>query len=194
MSGTYARGGQERTTAGWVILAVSSCLAAFLVISGLIYATGSGERHEAALAAAGCEPGLSPPGLQCTTQQMLIGQYLAILTPASRQINADMAAYTASERHHLLTTAEAALTAEVASEGVFDTSLAGIEFPPAIAPMAKALVQAYQALAKLTADQARSSTLTQLTSFSHRVQVADAAVQTEMKLVLKALHSPPQES
>jgi hypothetical protein len=194
ISGTYARGGQEQTTAGWVILVVSSCLAALLVIAGLIYATGTGERHQAALAAAGCEPGLSPSGLQCTTQQMLVSQYMAILTPASRQVNADMAAYTASERHHLLAAAEAALTAEVTSENAFDTSLARIEFPPAIGPIAKALVRADQALAKLTAEQARSSTLTQLRSFNHRVQVADGAVQTEMKLILKALHSPPQES
>jgi hypothetical protein len=194
MSGTYARGSQGQTTAGWVILVVSSCLAGLLVIAGLIYATGSGERRQAALAAAGCEPGLSPPGLQCTTQQMLISQYMAILTPASRQVNADMAACTASERHHLLATAEAALTAEVTSENAFDTSLAGIEFPPAITPIAQALVRAGQALGKLTAEQARSSTLIQLTSFSHRVQVAGTAVQTEMKLMLKALHSPPQES
>jgi hypothetical protein len=194
MSGTNARDGQKQTTVGWIILMVSSCLAGLLVIAGLIYATGTGERHEAALAAAGCEPGLSPSGLQCTTQQMLISQYMAILAPASRQVNADMAAYTASEGHYLLAAAEAALTAEAASENAFDTSLVGIEFPPAIAPVAKALVQADQALAKLTAEQARSSTLTQLRSFNHRVQVAGAAVQTEMKLILKDLHSPPRES
>jgi len=191
MSKTYARRGQEQTTAGSVILMVSSFLAALLVIAGLIYATGTGERHEAALAAAGCEPNLSPSGLQCTTAQMLAGQYMAIMTPASQQLNADVAAYTASERHHLAA-AEAALTAEVTSENAFDSSLAGIEFPPAIAPIAKALLRANQALAKLTAGQARSSSLTRLRSFNHRVQAANAAVQTEMKLILKALHSPPQ--
>jgi hypothetical protein len=194
MSGTYARGSREQTTVGWVILMVSSCLAALMVIAGLIYATGTGQRHEAALAAAGCEPGLSPSGLQCTTQQMLISQYMTILTSASQQLNVDMAAYTASEGHHLLAAAEAALVAEVTSENAFGTSLGGIKFPPAIAPAAKALVRANQALAKLTAEQARSSTLPRLRSFNHRVQVAGAAVRTEMQLILKALHSPPQES
>jgi hypothetical protein len=191
MSEAYARRGQEQTTTGSVILMVSSFLAAVVVIAGLIYATGTGERHQAALAAAGCEPGLSPSGLQCTTAQMLASRYMAIVTPASQQLDADVAAYTASERHHLAA-AEAALTAEVTSENAFDTSLAGIAFPPAIAPIAKALVQADQALATLTAEQARSSSLTQLRSFNHRVQVASAAVQTEMKLILKALDSPPQ--
>jgi hypothetical protein len=193
MSGTYARGGQERTTAGAVILIASSCLAGLLVIAGLIYATGTGQRHEAALAAAGCEPSLSPSGLQCTTWQMLTSQYMATVTPANRQVNVDVAAYTASEGNDLAA-AEAALMAEVTSENALDTSLAGFPFPPAIVPVAKALIRADQALAALTAEQARSTSLTQLRSFNHRVQIAGAAVQTEMKLLLKALHSPPQES
>jgi hypothetical protein len=187
-SATHARRGQDETAAGRVILMVSSILAAALVIAGLIYATGTPERHQAALAAAGCEPGLSPSGLQCTTAQMLARQYLAIMTPASQQLNADVAAYTASERHKLAA-AEAALTAEVTSEHAFDTSLAGIAFPPAIAPIARALIQANQALATLIAEQADSSSLTQLRSFNHRVQVASAAVQAEMKLIRKALDS-----
>jgi hypothetical protein len=193
MSAAYATGGQERTKTGGIILAVSSCLSALLVIAGLIYATGTGERHQAALTAAGCEPGLSPSGLQCTTQRMLISQYMAILTPASQQLNADLAAYAAGARHDLAA-AETALTAEVTSEHAFGKSLAGITFPPVIAPIAGALVRADQALAKLTAEQARSSTLTQLGSFSHRIEVASATVQTEKKLILEALRSPPQES
>jgi hypothetical protein len=189
ISETYARRGQEETS-GRVILMVSSSLAALLVIAGLIYATGTSERHKAALAAAGCEPNLSPSGLQCTTAQMLASQYMAIMTPVIQQLNADVAAYTANERDNLAA-AEVALEAEVTSEQAFDTRLAGIAFPPTIAPIAEALIQASQALAKLTAEQARSSSLTQLRSFNHQVQVASAAVQTDMKLIRKALDSPP---
>ena len=68
---TYARGGQEQTTAGSVILVAISLLTAFLVIAGLGYAAGTGGRHKAALAAAGCEPNLSPSGLQCTTWRVI---------------------------------------------------------------------------------------------------------------------------
>jgi hypothetical protein len=186
MSETYASGGQEQTKAGRIILTVSSSLAALLVIAGLIYAMGTGERHQAALAAARCEPSLSPSGLQCTTAQMLASHYLAIMTPARQQLNADQAAYTANDRDNLAA-AETALTAEVTSEHAFGTSLAGITFPPAIAPMAKALVRADQACAKLTAEQARSPSLTRLRTFNHRVRVASAAVQTEMKLIRKTL-------
>jgi hypothetical protein len=190
MSEAYATGAQEQTRAGGVIIAVSSILAALLVIAGLIYASGTGARHQAALAAASCEPNLSPSGLQCTTAQMLTSQYMAIMTPASQQLNADAAAYTASEKHNL-TEAEAALTAEVTSEDAFDTGLAAITFPAAIAPIAKALVQANQACATLTAEQARSTSLTQLRSFNGRVRVADTAAATEMKLIRTALDSPP---
>src|ERR1700677_2809217 len=190
MSEAYARGAREQTTAGGVIVVVSSVLSALLVIAGLSYASGTGARHEAALAAASCEPTLAPSGLPCTTAQMLASEYMAIMTPATQQLNTDMAAYTASEKHNLAG-AEAALTAEVASERALDTSLAAITFPPAIAPIATALIRANQARAALTAEQARSSSLTTLRSFNGRVRVADAAVQTEMKLIRQALDSPP---
>ena len=189
MNEAYATGGQEETATGKVIVIVVSALSALLVLLGLIYATGTGERHKVALAAAECEPNLSPSGLQCTTTQMLAGQYMAIMTPVSQQLNADVAAYTANERHNLAA-AEAVLAAEVTSLHGFDTSLAGIAFPPAIAPIANALIQADQALARLIAEQARSSSVSKLRSFNNRVRVARAAVQTEMTLIRKALDSP----
>jgi hypothetical protein len=216
---TYARGGHDQTAAGRVIVMAAGFMAAVLVIAGLVYATGTSARHKAALAAAGCEPSLFISGLPCTTQQMVISQYEGIVPPASKQLNADMAAYRANERRNLVA-AEAALTAEVATVQALDNSLAAVAFTPqnratALAlittafssgnpvpsaaimftpqatAMADALVRANQALAKLTAEQARSSSLTQLRSFNHRVQVASAAVQTDMKLLREAVAAPP---
>ena len=191
MSNAHAAGGLDDTTAGKIILMISSALAALLVIGGLVYAAGTGARHQAALTAAGCEPGLAPSGQQCTTAPMLASQVMAVMTAASQQLNADTAAYTACENSDI-TTAEAALAAELTSEHAFDTGLAAIAFPPAIAPIAKVLIRAEQARANLTAEQARSSSLPQLRSFNKRVQVATAAVQTEMKLIREAVDSPPQ--
>jgi hypothetical protein len=111
------------------------------------------------------------------------------MTPASQQLEVDEAAYAANEGHSLAA-AEAALMAEVTSEHAFDTSLAAMKFPPAIAPVAAALVRADQARVKLLAEQAQSSSLTQLRSSTHQAQVASAAVQTEMKLMLDALNAP----
>jgi len=189
MSEAYARGGQPKNIAGGVILILSSLLAALLVAAGLMYATGTSARHEAAITAAGCEPGLAPDGLPCTTAPMLTSQYTAIVTPASQQLATDMAAFTANERRNLAA-AETALTAEVMSEHAFGTNLAAIKFPVTMAPIAKALIQANQARAKLTAEQAQSSSLTQLRSFNHQIQTANAAVQADMKLLSQALASP----
>jgi hypothetical protein len=197
---------------------VTSVLAALLVVAGLIYARGTGERHLAALGAAGCEPSLFISGLPCTTEQMVASQYEAIVTPATQQLNTEMAAYAVDERRDLAA-AEADLSAEVVTEQAFGKSLAAATFTPQnratadaliqsatssatpvplaaaiftpqVTAIADALIQANQARAELTAEQARSSSLTRLRSFNQRVQVASVAVQTEMTLIGKALDSP----
>lgn len=188
MSENFAGGRQEQAAAGGVLLAIISLLAAVLVIAGLFYATGTSGRHKAALAAAGCAPNLSPSGQDCTTMRMLLRRYKTITTPAVQQLKTDAAAYTASERHNLAR-AEAALTAEVTVEKALAARLARFPFPPAVAPLAKALLQANDARAQLTAQQARSSSLTQLRSFNGRVRAASTAVRIKMKLVRKALDS-----
>jgi hypothetical protein len=218
MSETYTWPGQDGSTekAGHVILLVVAFLSALLVTGGLIYATGISARHRAAMAAGGCEPSLFISGLPCTTQQMMASHYEAIVTPATQQLTTEMVAYAASERRDLAA-AEVDLSSEVATEQAFDNSLAAMTFTPQnqhtadvliqnatsngtavplssalftpqLTAIANALIQANQALAKLLAEQARSSSLTQLRSFNHRVKVARAAVQTEMKFIIKALH------
>jgi hypothetical protein len=192
MSETYARGGQENTGFGGFILVVASLLSALLVLAGLIYAVGTPARHRAALAAAGCEPSLSPAGVQCTTAQMLTKQFLAIMVPARQQLSADQAAYSGDVRRRNLAAAQTALMAEVTSEHTFDTSLARITFPPAVMAIVKALTQANKARATLTVKQAQSTSLAQVRSFNRRVDVSAVAVEKEVKLIRKALASPSQ--
>jgi hypothetical protein len=215
-SGGYARHGTER--AGGVILVVVSCLSAVLVIAGLIYATGTGVRHNAAVLAASCEPSLFISGLPCTSQQMVISQYEATVNPAIKQLTADTAAYRINENRHLVA-AEAALTAEVSTEQALDNSLAAmtftpenraradrlitgaemngnpvpsaaITFTPKMTVIADALIQADQALATLTVRQARSASLIRLRSFNARAEAAGAAVQNDMKLLRQAINAP----
>jgi hypothetical protein len=210
------RDGMER--AGLVILLVTGFVAAVLVLAGLVYAAGTPARHNAAVIAAGCEPSLFILGLPCITQQLVISQYQAIENPAIRQLTADTAAYQASERQDLAA-AEAALSAEVAAEQTLDNNLAAMAFtpqnqarslrlitgaemignpvPPAAVTftpqqttIANALLRADQALASLTAQQARSTTLTQLRSFNPKTAAAGAAVQTQMNLLRKAVKAP----
>jgi hypothetical protein len=217
MSATYAEGGQESTAAGGFLLAAISLLAGVLVIAGLIYATGNGARHKAALAAADCEPSLFISGFPCTTQQMMADQYQAIVNPAITQLKSDASAYAASQGHNLAA-AESALTAEVTTERALDQSLAAVAFTPqnldtadsliqsatsngTAVPMASvlftpqataianALVRADHTLEKLTAEQARSPSLTQLRSFNSGVVVATVAVQTKLKLLRRAVET-----
>jgi len=188
-SETYAEGGRRPLTTGAIMITIISCLSTLLLIGAVIYATGTGAREQADLAAAGCEPTLTPSMQPCTTQPMLARQYLTLITPAVQQLNTDAAAYAASEGDHLAV-AEAALKAEVTSERALDASLTALALPPAIVPLARALIKVNQARETLTAEQARASSLTRMRSFNHRVQLADAAVQARMKLLRTAIDTP----
>jgi len=192
----YGSGGQKSTRtekstrAGGVILATLAILCTFLVLWGLYYATGTGERHKVALAAAGCEPNLLSVNVGCTTVWMLESQWTKLTTSDIQQLNADVADYTISERRSLAG-AKSALTAEVATAKALDTSLAQFPFPPVVAPSAKTLMQAIQARITLTEEQARSTSLAQLRSFNARIDASGAKIQTDMDLVHKALFTRP---
>jgi hypothetical protein len=217
MSETYADDYDPERTGGFIVAAIS-ILAGILVLAGLFYATGAHARNRTALAINDCEPSLSPSGLPCNTQQMVIGQYQAIVTPVGKQLNAEMIDYRVNEGNHLAA-AEAALTSEVATEQALDSSLAGAEYStqnyaralslittaadfgtptpsaailltPQTSVMARALARDNQALAALTAEQAKSTSLTQMRSFNSRVDAANAAVLDEITAIHKALAAP----
>lgn len=220
MSATYARGGQDDTAAGRFILMFVSSLSALLVIAALIYATGMGARHKAGMAAGDCVPSLFISGLPCTTEQLLVSQYQRIVTPAARQLTTDTAVYTANENRNL-TTAEAVLTAEAATEQAMENSLtaaaftpqnratsialtttafdtgtdippAAIVFSPQMTPIVDALSKDNQTRITLTSEQARASSLIKMRAFNQRIEVASAAVQTEANLLLKAIDTSLQ--
>jgi hypothetical protein len=193
MSATYAGDAREQTTAGGVIIVAVSLLSAVLVLAGLAYAAGTGARHQAALAAARCEPNLSPSGLQCTTVAMLVKQYTALASPVAQQLRTDAAAYSASDRRHLAA-AEAALTAEVTVEDAFGRALARFPFPPASAALARTLIQDNQARARATAEQAQAPSLRLLRSFNRQVRLAGAAVAAQMRRLGQALGVAPVAS
>jgi hypothetical protein len=217
MSEAYADDYEPETLGGFLVVAIS-ILAGILVLAGLFYATGASARHKAALALNDCEPSLSPSGLPCNTQAMVVGQYQAIVTPIGKQLNGDMLAYRTNEKRHLAA-AEAALMSEVATEQTLDNSLTAIEYTSAnyataisqitiaadlgnntpstailLTPQATAivdvLVQDNQALAKLTTEQAKSTTLRQLQSFNSRVTAANAAVLKEIEAAGETLKAP----
>jgi hypothetical protein len=217
MSEIYSDDYERETVGGFLVVAIS-ILSGILVLAGLLYAAGAHARNQTALAVNNCEPSQSPSGLPCNTQQMVIGEYNGIVNPASKLLAADMAAYKVNERRHLAA-AEAALSSEVATERALDNSLAGAAYTsqnyanainlitiafdtgvntpgaaillsPQATVIANAAVRDNQALATLTAQQARSTSFTQLRSFNARVGADTAAVQAEMKLIGKTLATP----
>jgi hypothetical protein len=188
MTATRVPAGQPETL-GRAILVIVSGLSAVLVIAGLIYASGTGARMEANLFQQGCEPGLSSNAQACTTQPQLAAEYKAVLDPAAQQMSVATTAYTANETRDLAA-AKAALTSQVTTEQAFDTSLAGITFPPAMTPIAQGVIRADEALATLTAKQATAATIAKMRAYNHRVQVATVAVETRMDLLLKAVDAP----
>jgi hypothetical protein len=173
-------------TLGGVIITAVSCLSTLLILAALVYAAGIGQRHTAALAAADCEPNLSPAGRPCTTQPMLAADFAALFGPTNQQLGTDAAAYAANQGSHLAV-AEAALTAEATAERALGRTLGAFPFPPSIAPIAAGLIRANQARATLTAEQARSTSLARMRSLNHQVALAAAAVGKEIGLVQTAV-------
>jgi len=189
----YGRGDEKSTRAGGAILAAISTLSAILVLLGLYYATGTTERHKAAMAAAGCEPNLMNVNVGCTTVQTIVSQYNSVTNPAIQQLNADVAAYTAAETHNL-GAAEMAVRAEVATAGQLVKGLGQIPFAFFAAPQAKVTILAIQARAKLMTEQARSSSLAQLRSFNSRIDAAGTTIQTDLKLLRTDVEHHPTAS
>jgi hypothetical protein len=222
MSETYADDDYEPETLGGFLVVAISILSAILVLAGLFYATGAHARNRAALALNDCTPSQSPSGLPCNTQAMVLSQFQGIVTPAGKLLSADMVDYRANEKRHLAA-AEAALTSEVATEQALSSSLAAVEYSPQsyanainlitiafdsgantpsaailLTPqttvMADALIRANQSLMKLTAEQAKSTSLTQLRSFNAKVTAANTVVVNDINAIRKALAVPPTAS
>ncbi len=151
---------------GPVLIAASALAAAALVILGMVYLTRG---------------------------PSLAGRYLAVANPANHRLDVEVDGYTDAQ-HDDLAQARSDLRAEVATEHWFDSHLAAITFPPHTAAIARALILINQQRAAMTALQAQSASLTELRSFNRQHAAADAAVETEVKLIRRALNLPPPDT
>lgn len=144
--------------------------------------------------AAGCtmahQAGQAGSGAGRGSLRALASAYLAIAQPANRRLDAEVDGF-ADHEHHDLAAAEAALRAEAVTERRFDRLLREIPFPPPIATTARALIRVNERRASLTEQQARSSSLTRLVSFTALHRAADAAVEAQVRMLRHALHLPP---
>jgi hypothetical protein len=152
-------------------------VAAVVVVLAIIYAAAPGTSGSAAAGA---------DARRCA----LARRYLAIAGPANNRLEVANDGYERDERNNLAA-GRSDLRSEVATETSFDAQLAAIPFPPAIAAIARALIQANEQRSALTARQARSGSLAQLRSFDQQHRAGDAAVEVQVRLIRKALHLPP---
>jgi hypothetical protein len=178
---------EQTSRAGIALLVVGSLVGAVLLILAFMYALNfDGWRNVP-------QP---PPGAASATDAQLAAaahRYLAVATPANQKLANETTAFTAAERNNLAA-ARAALKAEVATASQFDRQLAAIKFPAAVEPVARDVIQANQALGRVTARQARARTLAAMQALDARRTAAQAAVEAQVKRLRVALHLPAPSS
>jgi hypothetical protein len=175
---------EEKTSrAGIALLVAGSLLAGVLIILAILYAGNfDGWRNVPH----------SPPSAAAADAQLAAAahRYLAVADPGNQQLAKEATAFAASERDNLAA-AKADLKAEVATASQFDRQLAAIKFPAAVEPIARDVIQANQALGRVTARQARAKTLAAMQALDARRTAAAAAVEAQVKRLRLALHLPP---
>jgi hypothetical protein len=142
-------------------------------------------------------PGSAQPGstrpARSARIRALAARYLAIARPANHRLDVEVDGF-GDHRRDDLAKATADLRAEAATERHFDRQLARIPFPAAIESIVRALIRANRSRIALTRREARSSSLAKLNTFTRRHKAADAAVETPVKALRKALGMPPPET
>jgi hypothetical protein len=161
-----ARARTKTSCRGRVLIAASALAAVALVILGVVYLTRG---------------------------PSLASRYLAIANPANYRLDVEVDGYTDAQ-HDDLAEAKSDLRAEVATEHWFDTHLTAIIFLPHVAAIARTLIRINQQRAAMTALQAQSTSLAHVRAFNRQHAAADAAVETEVKAIRRALNLPPPDT
>jgi hypothetical protein len=139
------------------------------------------------LAIAGCA---THPSRANNGTKGLASAYMAIALPANHRLDKEVDSYNDHVRGKIAI-AVADLRAEVATERWFDKRLLKIAFPPDIAATAKALVRVNNQRIALTTRQAHATTTAGLLAFNARHRAADAAVETQVRIIRHQLGLPP---
>ena len=177
-------GGGDRTAGRRLAsLAAACCLA--------VLAAGCGISHPASPARPPAQQGSTAATTESRAAlRALARRYLAIARPANRQLDRENDGYTGAE-HDSLARAATDLRSETATERHFDQQLLTLPFPSPLAAAARALVRANQSRIGLTTRQARATSLGRLRALNHQHRAADAAVETQVRLIRGDLRLPP---
>jgi len=159
----------------------------------------------AALLAAGCagpgRPASAAPGspaapaaqtLSPAQRKTAARSYLAIALPANRRLETDFDGV--DDNHSNLAGAEAALRDAAATERQFDRRLLALRLPAAAETVARLLVTANEARARLTMAAAASTSLSQLHRYQPRLTAANRPVEDAVRVIRSQLGLPPPET
>jgi hypothetical protein len=117
-------------------------------------------------------------------------QYLAIATTGNDRLETDIDGLTGRDRDRLSASVVDLRDASV-TEKVFDRALLVIALPPAIERIAERLYSVNQSRAKLTTQAALARNLGELHHYEAQISVANASVETQVRLIRRALDLPP---
>jgi hypothetical protein len=176
------RGRGRRAGAG-LVLAGAALLAAGCTGAGHAATASSAPPSHAAQAG----PALSPAQRKTAARS-----YLAIALPANRRLETDFDGL--ADNHNNLAGAEAALRDAAATERQFDRRLLALNLPAATGTVARLLVTANEARARLTTAAAASTSLSQLHRYQPRLTAANRPVEDAVRVIRSQLGLPPPET
>jgi hypothetical protein len=159
----------------------------------------------AALLAAGCSSAGGPAAAAPASQAAPVGQaispaqqkaaarsYLAIARPANRRLETDFDGL--NDHRNDLAAAKADLRDAAATERQFDRRLLALRLPAATGTVARLLVTANEARARLTTAAAASTSLSQLHRYQPGLTAANAPVEEAVRVIRSQLGLPPPET
>jgi hypothetical protein len=162
----------------------------------------------AGLLAGGCTGAGRPPtagsavhSSHAASQGLAVGQarrriaagYMAIARPANRRLETDLGGLEHRD-HNRLAAAAADLRDAAATERMFDRQLLAMRLPPATEAVARMLVTANEARARLTDQAATSTSLRQLRRYERLLEAANKPVEDAVRVIRSQLGLPPPET
>ena len=117
-------------------------------------------------------------------------QYLAIANAGNERLETDIDGLGGRDRNRLSASLTDLRDASVTEEA-FDRQLLAIAFPPAIETIAQRLYATNQSRAELTAQGSMSRTLGALRHNEAQISIANASVETQVRLIRRSLDLPP---
>jgi hypothetical protein len=166
-----------------------------LVLAGAaLLAVGCSSAGAPAAAAPAQASQAAPAGqaISRAQQQAAARSYLAIARPANRRLETDFDGL--DDHRNDLAAAKADLRDAAATERQFDRRLLALKLPATTETVARLLVTANEARARLTTAAAASTSLSQLHRYEPRLTAANASVEQAVRVIRSQLGLPPPET